>query len=986
MRTRERVFLVLVASALALNAAAAADVPPGDLVLIDAAEVQRLEQSDLPVLWKGASFCLAVWNGRQEAAARRASIRFHSLAHDHDESRALWVFELRDDVAPPDAWRDRVLWRDGRKWVLEMDADEATGWAAAGHAAIRVPDKPRGWERRAPAVVYDCGYEPLIDDLLQATSQPRWLDWIEKLSGAEPVTVDGTDYTIETRYSSPMFSGAATAKAYDFALQQVQSWHYGPTRIEEHAYTGTGGQTWKNLILTLPGETAPGEIVLLTGHLDSINQSDVMHAPGANDNGTGNATLFEAARLLRRYRFERTIQIVWFTGEEDFLLGSGAFVDDHPVDGFLGVVNLDMFGWDGDGDRCFEIHAGTLSQSQDVADCFADSLTTYDLGLTRDYLTWGATDRSDHASFWQVNVGAIEIAENFFYDGLPDGCAGQDANPGYHTSNDTVASNLSPPFGFDIARAGLATIAAMAVPVGACFSDVPMLTALPGVGSVGLSWTPVAGAAGYRLYRSTRGCQGQWFEIAETTATFWMDDQANEAQTYSYRVEAFDADGFCVSAESNCAPATPTIYHASGIGVAPVDVCASGGPGSEDGILDPGESVLLPVTLENDGNTSLHEISGTLMTSTGGITVVDPTADWPDLDPGAAAQSLPDHFGLQVADGVSCGTSIETTVALDYAEGSNDTGLSVPVGNAYDLFLLDEDFSAGLPAGWTIVDGGTGGGAAATWTADNPGGRAIDPPFDPPFAIVDSDAAGSSATQDEQLISPSFDITGCGEVLLEFSSQLRWYSGSENEQADVDVSTDGGSVWTNKLRIEGGSDGYPTPVTKSVDITPTSGLDLDDVRIRFHFHQAQYEWWWAVDNVTVRCEMMACTPCESPGAPGEPGATVPLTMRRDSGDLVFEWGAPGPGCQTVDYAIYRGDLRTLGTGGYSHGAALSCATGATSFSIDESFPAIGEADYFLVVADNGVQEGSYGRDSAEDERPRSAAACHVAQDVSTCGR
>src|SRR5206468_2494129 len=124
------------------------------------------------------------------------------------------------------------------------------------------------------------------------------------------------------------------------------------------------------------------------------------------------------------------------------LLGSAAYVADHATAPYLGVVNMDMFGYDSNNDRCFEIHVGTLAQSADVGNCFRNSVTSYSLGLTQDFLTTGATDRSDHASFWQAGVGAIEIAENFFNNGQAGGCVGQDPNPGYHTTNDTIAANM----------------------------------------------------------------------------------------------------------------------------------------------------------------------------------------------------------------------------------------------------------------------------------------------------------------------------------------------------------------------------------------------------------------------------------------------------------------------------------------------------------------------------------------------------------------
>jgi leucyl aminopeptidase len=951
-----------------------------DLVLLEPSELDRLRASDLPVIWKGASFFLAEWNGLQQEAAREHGIRFELLRRGSDPAVPLYLFELPQEHRPAADWGERTLFRTGRKWVLEAPSEKAREWMAQGYSGIPLPRVSRGWTDATPEVTYACAYNPVIDDLLAQTTTTQWLDWIEKLSGAEPITVGNTDHVTQTRHSSHMFSGDPTARAFDFAVQQIQSWHYPPADLELDPYTGLGGQTWQNLVLTIPGQTLPQEVVLLTGHLDSITFSSTSPAPGANDNGSGIATLFEAARLLRQLRFERTIQIVWFTGEEDGLIGSEAFVADHPMGNVLGVVNLDMFGWDGDGDRCFEIHAGTIPASQDVGVCFSASIDSYGLGLTRDFLTSGATDRSDHASFWQVGVGAIEISENFFSDGLVDGCVGSDANPAYHTTSDTMA-NVTGTFGFDIARAGLATIAAMAIPVGACFDQAPAVSVTPGVSSVSVEWSPVPGANAYRVYRSTAGCEGQWFEIAETPETIWLDPAADEARPYFYQVEAVDADGVCVSPASSCATATPTVYHASQDGATPVDVCAAGGTGSGDGIIDPGESVVLPVTLINDGNMGLSSVSGTFSTSESGITVVDAVADWPDLAESTSVESLPDHFGFQVGEGLGCGAAFDVNIDLVYSEGSNSTGLTLTTGTVEESLLLSEDFTAGIPASWTVVDGGAGGLLASTWTSFNPGNRSIDPPFDSPFVIVDSDNAGTSATQDESLIGPVLDASQCSQVTLEFSNQFRWYSGGLDERGDVDVSTDGGATWQNVLRLDGGSDGYSAPNTKSVDITAAIVANPSSFEFRFRYYQAQYEWWWAVDNVLVRCARELCTPCAAgAGAPGEP---VKLTIELVAEELVFQWNAPDAVCGTTDYAVYRGDLTSLHGGSYAHDTVVSCQVEGSSLVLPLDDPQVGMADYYLVIASNGVQEGSYGRDSDALERPASLQ-CQPAQNLASC--
>ena len=98
-----------------------------------------------------------------------------------------------------------------------------------------------------------------------------------------------------------------------------------------------------------------------------------------------------------------------------------------------------------------------------------------------------------------------------------------------------------------------------------------------------------------------------------------------------------------------------------------------------------------------------------------------------------------------------------------------------------------ENFASGIPAGWTVIDGGVGGGAAATWTAANPGARAPAAPISSPFVIVDSDSAGNGVTQDEALISPVMDLSSASSVTLEFDQFFRWYSLGNVEKGDVDV-------------------------------------------------------------------------------------------------------------------------------------------------------------------------------------------------------
>ena len=81
-----------------------------------------------------------------------------------------------------------------------------------------------------------------------------------------------------------------------------------------------------NVIADIPGTEKPDEYVIVGGHIDSWDG-----ATGATDNGTGCATALEAARILMKagVKPKRTIRFMLWSGEEQGLLGSAAYVKAH---------------------------------------------------------------------------------------------------------------------------------------------------------------------------------------------------------------------------------------------------------------------------------------------------------------------------------------------------------------------------------------------------------------------------------------------------------------------------------------------------------------------------------------------------------------------------------------------------------------------------------------------------------------------------------
>jgi carboxypeptidase Q len=82
-----------------------------------------------------------------------------------------------------------------------------------------------------------------------------------------------------------------------------------------------------NVIADIPGTEFPDEYVIVGGHLDTWDG-----ATGTTDNGTGCSTTLEAARLLIKsgVKPRRTIRFMLWSGEEQGLLGSRAYVKAHP--------------------------------------------------------------------------------------------------------------------------------------------------------------------------------------------------------------------------------------------------------------------------------------------------------------------------------------------------------------------------------------------------------------------------------------------------------------------------------------------------------------------------------------------------------------------------------------------------------------------------------------------------------------------------------
>jgi hypothetical protein len=227
-------------------------------------------------------------------------------------------------------------------------------------------------------------------------------------------------------------------------------------------------------------------------------------------------------------------------------------------------------------------------------------------------------------------------------------------------------------------------------------------------------------------------------------------------------------------------------------------------------------------------------------------------------------------------------------------------------------------------------------------------------PLVAPAAIVDSDNAGSGGvTQNEELITPVLNLASAITVSLQFDQYFQWYSQGLNEKGDVDVrSSLTGGVWVNVFRNQVASS--PNPDHKTIDIT-AQAAGAADVQIRFHYYDAQFEWWWMVDNVRVDSTAPAgceTNPCAAVGI-AKPVAAM-TASRVDDTTLDVTWDVAT--CTSTDHEILYGDL--AGVAGYALSGSV-CGIGTSGSTTWSGVP---DGDLWFIVTgiDNAGMEATWG--------------------------
>jgi hypothetical protein len=198
---------------------------------------------------------------------------------------------------------------------------------------------------------------------------------------------------------------------YNLIMQMLQQGVAVKLRVNVQAkFPDDGGKTY-NVLAELPG-TDPAvrdEIVMIGGHLDSWHSG-----VGATDNADGAATVMEAMRILKDagIRPRRTIRVAVWSGEEQGLLGSKAWIARHLAGDanaaerakFNVYFNVDA-GWG-------PIYGWYLQNREDLRplfDAWIEPLKQF--GVRRNVID--SLGNSDHVSFNDIGVPGFNPIQDY---------------------------------------------------------------------------------------------------------------------------------------------------------------------------------------------------------------------------------------------------------------------------------------------------------------------------------------------------------------------------------------------------------------------------------------------------------------------------------------------------------------------------------------------------------------------------------------------
>ncbi len=502
-------------------------------------------QNGIQVYHIGQSVLLA---GSMIDESKRSAVLLQAPVYRGDGRDLRWVHQKRGGPAPDGSIQP--LFQDGGLSLVR--SSDLAGSRAAGLVATEFPGHPIPLSPQATLVNPGVTYDPAIAALAQQITVEHYRADVETLQAFNTRSTYAPNHEtvaewIKAKFQSFGITDVAIDSFIDPGFQAYLQSYFGTTDIHKI----------RNVIAVIPGLMDTSVVYIAGGHFDTSVWPYNPWAPGADDNGSGTAAVFEMARVMSANPPNVTVKFVAFDCEEWGLYGSKKDANDELEAGRnIGcMLNYDMIGSIGN-DSVFvsKLYPGSEAYAQILGSSASWYGRTGDTNLVVEYNSV-YLNGSDSWRYYSNGFRATYAEEYVF-------------SPVYHQTNDST-SYMNMRYGTSIARAGLGMIATLSLypqPVaGLQVKDVGDGTRLFA------SWQANASAnvAGYRVMWGL--ASGAYTDSATVTGISDTITGLTADLLYYVGVKAIDASGrqspFIseVSATPRAAPAAP-----AGLAAAPI--------------------------------------------------------------------------------------------------------------------------------------------------------------------------------------------------------------------------------------------------------------------------------------------------------------------------------------------------------------------------------------------------------------------------------
>ncbi len=216
----------------------------------------------------------------------------------------------------------------------------------------------------------------VVREMLKQVNKDRALTDLRTLTGEQPICNDNGCYTISNRLTSSI----GLQKVKNYIINGLVKLGYS---VEEHNWSRSGYAD-QNLIVKKMGVSIPDEEVYFVAHMDGEKKGLGKNFPAANDDASGVVDLLELARIISSHSFSRTLVLFFPTGEEQGSLGVIDYlkrITPEELSSIKYVVDVDMVGYDANGDSVMELWYGDDAPSLVLVEMMSETIKANQIDL-----------------------------------------------------------------------------------------------------------------------------------------------------------------------------------------------------------------------------------------------------------------------------------------------------------------------------------------------------------------------------------------------------------------------------------------------------------------------------------------------------------------------------------------------------------------------------------------------------------------------------